>query len=60
MSKFIEVTHNGEKGIVNVDTILIVVGYDDHAIIRLNNDDGEYEIAETYEEIKAKLEVVNG
>ena len=59
MSKFIEVTHYGEKGIVNVDTILIVVGYDDHAIIRLNNDDGEYEIKETYEEVKAMLEVVN-
>lgn len=27
MSKFIEVTHNGEKGVVNVDMIRIVMGY---------------------------------
>ena len=60
MSKFIELTSNGKKVLVSVDMIRVVAGRDDHAVIRLNNDDGGYEIEETYEEIKAKLEVVNG
>lgn len=60
MSKFIEVTHNGDKGLVNIDMIRVVASRDDHAVIRLNNDDDGYEVEETYEEVKAVLEVVNG
>ena len=59
MSKFIELTSNGKKVLVNVDMIRVVAGRDDHTVIRLNNDDGGYEIEETYEEMKEKLEVVN-
>lgn len=59
MSKFIELTSNGKRVLVNVDMIRVVAGRDDHTVIRLNNDDGGHEIEETYEEIKAKLEVVN-
>lgn len=59
MSKFIEVTHNDEKGLINVDMIQVVANRDDRAVIRLINDDDGHEVEETYEEIKAKLEVVN-
>ncbi|WP_430875799.1 hypothetical protein [Gilliamella sp. G0441] len=59
MSKFIEVTDVKEKTLVNVDKILCVLDHTTNAFIRLGGEVA-LPVKETYEEIKAMLEVVNG
>lgn len=60
MAKFIEVTLEGKKGLVNVNAFHSVEGCGDRSLIRLIDDESAYYVDETYEEMKEKLEVVNG
>lgn len=59
MTKFIEVTDGKDKALVNVDKIIYVSDHTTNACIRLG-EEVVLPVKETYEEIKAKLEVVNG
>lgn len=59
MSKFIEVTIDGEKTLVNVDEILYVSDHTSNAYICLG-EEVRFPIDETYEEIKAMLGIVKG
>ena len=58
MSKFIEVTNSEGKVLVNVDKILYVSDHTTNACIRLGEKVALH-VKETYQEIKAMLEVVN-
>ncbi|WP_294833284.1 hypothetical protein [uncultured Gilliamella sp.] len=60
MAKFIEVTDGGITKLVNVDMICYVSDCVNHAAIRLRGNEWAFSVDETYEEIKAMLEEVNG
>ena len=60
MTKFNEVTLEGKKWLANVDMFHSVESYGARSLIRLIDDESAYFVDNTYEEMKEKLEVVNG